>query len=136
MQVGEYECYVTVNDAKRDRIFPARLPNRDSVFTFSMNDTIIPCGIPEYILPKHEYPMTAEETISHTGLHIDKPGAYRYQLYSIRGTQIKEGVLELSSGVYTSTILSQLIGINSWVALTLYDGQQLIHTAILSPIYH
>lgn len=136
MQVGEYECYMTVSDVKRERMFPARLPNRDSVFTFSINDTIIPCGIPDHILPKHEYPMSAEETISHIGLQIHKPGAYRYQLYSIRGTQIQEGVLELSSGVYTSTLLSQLIGINSWVALTLYDGQQLIHTAILSPIYH
>jgi serine protease AprX len=133
MQLGQYECYVTANDAKRSRIYPPRLPNRDSIFVFSVNDTIIPCGIPEQLLPKHEYPMSTDETITQAGLHIQKSGEYRYKLYSINGSHIHEGVLDLASGVYTETMLKQLIGNKSLVALILYDGQQLIHSTILSP---
>lgn len=133
MQLGQYECYVTVNDTKRSRVYPPHLPNLDSSFIFTMNQTIIPCGIPEDILPKHEYPMSAEDSFTKAGLHIQKPGAYRYQLYSINGSHIQDGVLDLAAGVYTETILKRLIGNNSLIALILFDGHQMIHSTILSP---
>ena len=131
---GEYESYIEVNDAKRQRVFPARLPNRDSAFTFSLNDSFIPCGIPETILPKHTYPMSiAGDTITLKGNIIPKTGFYQCSIFSMNGSLIEHKEIELQAGTYTQLQLNQLFPHNRMIGLVIQNTSGIVFTSILPP---
>lgn len=133
MGTDKYEAYVFATDSKRQRIYPPRIPNRDTLFTFSINDSIIPCGIPGNVLPKHLYPMSITESKGKDGLMIDQTGEYRYQLYSLQGKVIKDGIMDLTAGLYTDSALQKLFGNTSVVALLLWNKNDVLQSIILSP---
>ncbi|MGA1277466.1 MAG: S8 family serine peptidase [Candidatus Kapaibacteriota bacterium] len=136
MSRGEYECFVIASDTKRERTYPPRLPNRDSVFKYSKNVSVIPCGIPEEILPKHSYPMSIAKESKQEGLAIVKSGEYHYQLYSLNGTLLKSGSIDLINGIYSQSMLQDIFGNTSIAALVIYDQQKLIYKTVLSPFLY
>jgi hypothetical protein len=131
---GDYESYIVVNDAKRQRIFPARLPNRDSVHVFTLNESVIPCGIPEQILPKHTYPMSVEnETNSQNGYFISQTGTYNCSIYSMKGALIEQKEMELQAGTYSQFDLHQLFQYDQLMGLVIQDRAGVVFTTILPP---
>lgn len=131
---GEYESFIVVNDAKRQRVFPARLPNRDSSFTFTLNEAYIPCGIPEHILPKHSYPMSITNDIaSEKGQSIPKTGIYQCSIFSMNGSLIEQKEMELQAGTYSQLQLMQLFPHNRMIGLVIQNASGTVFTSILPP---
>lgn len=131
---GEYESYIVVNDAKRQRMYPARLPNRDSVFTFTLDESFIPCGIPENILPKHAYPMSITEEFNTPSKNvIPKTGLYQCSIYSMNGTLIEQIDMELQAGTYSPLQLNQLFPHPRMIGIVIQDRQGTVFTQILPP---
>ncbi len=131
---GDYESYIVVNDSKRQRIYPARLPNRDSVQVFNLNESVIPCGIPEQILPKHSYPMSVEnESTSQNGYTISQNGIYHSSIYSLNGALIDKKEMELQAGTYTQFHLNQLFQYDQMIGLVIQDRAGVVITTILPP---
>lgn len=131
---GEYESYIVANDAKRQRVYPARLPNRDSVFVFTINESVIACGIPEQILPKHTYPMSVEqEIVSHNHSMIPRNGLYQYEIYSMDGSLIDRKEISLQAGTYSQFQLHQLFSSDRMIGLVIKDNTGTIFTSILPP---
>jgi hypothetical protein len=131
---GDYESYIVVNDAKRQRIYPARLPNRDSVQVFTLNESVIPCGIPEQILPKHSYPMSVEnESTSQNGYSISQTGTFHCSIYSLKGALIEQKEMELQAGTYSQFHLNQLFQYDQMIGLVIQDRAGVVFTTILPP---
>jgi hypothetical protein len=123
-----------VNDAKRQRIYPARLPNRDSVQVFTLNESVIPCGIPEQILPKHSYPMSVEnESTSQNGYSISQTGTFHCSIYSLKGALIEQKEMELQAGIYSQFHLNQLFQYDQMIGLVIQDRAGVVFTTILPP---
>ena len=129
----QYECYVIAKDAKRLRMYPPILPNKERVFTFVPNDTIIPCGVPMEVLPLHSYPMTINETTMADGFHVPIPRSYRFQTYSLNGSLLTEHFLDLAEGTYTDSHLSKLIEYSTIVGLIVRNESGIVYSTILSP---
>ncbi|MGA1249188.1 MAG: hypothetical protein ACO3YM_01695 [Candidatus Kapaibacteriota bacterium] len=98
--------------------------------------SVIPCGIPEEILPKHSYPMSIAKESKQEGLAIVKSGEYHYQLYSLNGTLLKSGSIDLINGIYSQSMLQDIFGNTSIAALVIYDQQKLIYKTVLSPFLY
>jgi len=131
---GEYESYVVAQDAKRQRTFPARLPNRDSAYVYTINESIIPCGIPEQILPKHSYPMSIQnQVVSASQYLIPRTGLYHSEIYSIHGALIDRQEIPLQAGNYSQFQLQQLFPFEHISGLIIKDQSGTIISTILPP---
>jgi subtilisin family serine protease len=130
----KYETYITVNDAKRQRVYPPRLPNRDSVHVLMVDETNIPCGIYEQDLPKHTYPMSVhDEYIANSGYVIPTTGQYQCSIYGLNGALIEQKAIELQEGNYAQHQLQQLFQYEHLIALMIQDKTQPLFTVILPP---
>ncbi|MFM7338592.1 MAG: hypothetical protein ACKO2H_00635, partial [Bacteroidota bacterium] len=57
----------------------------------------------------------------------------RYQLYSLQGKVIKDGIMDFTAGLYTDSALQKLFGNTSVVALLLWNKNDVLQSIILSP---
>jgi hypothetical protein len=131
---GEYESYIVVNDAKRQRVCPPRIPNRDSVHMFTLNESVLPCGISEQNLPKHTYPMSVQnEIFNKTGHNITHTSTYYCSIYSLNGTMIEKKEMKLQEGTYTNHDLSMLFQYDQMIGLIIQDVKGIVISTILPP---